>query len=1324
MTTIFDLINTIKQNDNLTSIINTYKTESEKGFIFERLWDIIIKFGFCDRFQNTKYKHIVGNVNEGKCKILTSITKYINETKIISGNSSGYSDITLYDLEKDRYIFITCKYFTKKEDIKTVDKYDIQKILAVIKHNENIYKNSEIYVLVNNKLNVLKRVQKANESSKLITKYMTENNILDMEDLNKYYQLFRQSIQQHNVKDYDDIYDYGKTNLEKRFHQELIVRKTKNLIDEGNKQFLWGCKCRSGKTFISGKLIVELKKDRTKFTSLIITPAPTETSPQFTDELFNRYREFAGCQIIQLNGKNVNNIKSLLKEKNIIVASKQFLQQYTDKNKIELPKINLIIFDENHFSGTTNLSKQILLSYASKNTIKVYLTATYNKPLKTWDVLTECQMYWDIEDEQFCKQQNIKALIDKHGKEVETIIEELKQSQLSQDEIFIQYNNYPDLQFITNLFDYERYQIIKENIMDSKYGFSFDTLFSLTKNKKSFQYEKEVEQILRYISGSQKEIDFKNGDKSILGRINKICAEADSRKCLTQLWFLPVQNINEISTCLKKIMEKDKILNKYEIIIFNSKLERKIIDIKAEILKTEKIALATGKLGTIILVGCMLTLGITLSNCDIVMLLNNTLSSDKIMQMMYRCMSESNKKDKKYGFVVDLNISRVIHTCITYNIYKKDMNIENKIKYLIENHLINIDADYLDNKKIDVNKIVSKLLDMWKEDPINNLKTMLRQIENDIISLELSDQKILNEYFTANKDRKIDIEIEVKNDDDNQELPDGKEKIINTDTIEEEHKEEKISFTKDVLPFIVPLSCILTINDKNKDFIGMLNTIKKNEDLLEVFDDQSYIWWNKTDIIEIVKKLVSKYVEKNSLTYNVSVNFKLSLQSLIDKPKELLELIDSCLKPKQEEKKKFGEVFTPMTLVNEMLDRLDKCYIKEYNKSIFEEDKYKWFDPANGMGNFPIAVYLRLMEGLKNIIKDDKQRKKHILENMLYMSELNKKNVYICKQIFDINNEHKLNLHNGDSLKLDTKKEWMIKNFDVIMGNPPYQPDSNGKKGGKSIWPLFVKYSMQNLKKNKYLVFVHPALWRKPENKLRDIFFTKQIKYLSIHNDIDGMKIFGATTRFDWYIIQNKQINEEAIINFEDKQTHKVMINDKLNCIPNFGWSIWNKVMLQQEIIGSLKACGDSMCHTSRDYVSSTKNNEYKYELINSISETNGITYKYSKKAHPMQNHKKVIFSNGRKIVPIYDNGKYGVTQGGLYICVDTDEEGEKIKEYLNSNLIQFLIKSTKWSNFETIKQIFWNIAHPKKINDTTDQNIINKYFNLTADEIISITKK
>ena len=100
------------------------------------------------------------------------------------------------------------------------------------------------------------------------------------------------------------------------------------------------------------------------------------------------------------------------------------------------------------------------------------------------------------------------------------------------------------------------------------------------------------------------------------------------------------------------------------------------------------------------------------------------------------------------------------------------------------------------------------------------------------------------------------------------------------------------------------------------------------------------------------------------------------MKSLIDRPDELLEFIESCLKPKEIEKKKFGEVFTPMKLVNVMLYKLPNDVW--YNKNL------KWFDPANGMGNYPIAVYLRLINTLKNEILNDDERKKHIRKYVVY----------------------------------------------------------------------------------------------------------------------------------------------------------------------------------------------------------------------------------------------------------------------------------------------------------------------------------------------------
>ena len=138
----------------------------------------------------------------------------------------------------------------------------------------------------------------------------------------------------------------------------------------------------------------------------------------------------------------------------------------------------------------------------------------------------------------------------------------------------------------------------------------------------------------------------------------------------------------------------------------------------------------------------------------------------------------------------------------------------------------------------------------------------------------------------------------------------------------------------------------------------------------------------------------------------------MSLQSLIDRPKELLELINECLKPKTVEKKTFGEVFTPMDFINEKhLKNLEIYWKKKHNEDIWTNENLTYYDPAAGMGNYPIAIFYKLMNGLKNKISDKQKRKKHIIEKMLFMGELNKKN---CLK----NHTHK-KIHNNQENYLD-----------------------------------------------------------------------------------------------------------------------------------------------------------------------------------------------------------------------------------------------------------------------------------------------------------------
>ena len=1402
-TTIKDFISYIITCNNIDEILNTCKTPSEKGFIYERLFDIVIKFGFCEKFTNNNFNHLVGNVNNGTFKTLNNFEQYLNE-KVFSGNSGGCSDITLQNKHDNTYIFISSKYLKENDKKqKSVNSYDIQNIVAMADKNKHIYINYKIYLVVIDKKLVLENVKNSKKSSDYITKYMTNDTILDKSDLNKYFLEFKQDITKHLTNNiwlpnitsqFTDIYLSPKEKLILRFHQELIAQKTSDLIEKNNKTFLWGCKCRSGKTYMVGGIILkqyEIKQKSTilqekqllqtpltvqekpliqkNLNILIITPAPTETLPQFTDDLFNKFKDFDNFKIHTINTEKLKTL--VLGENNIFVISKQFLQRFTNELTImQIKNLNLdiIAFDETHFSGTTQLSKNILNSYSSDNTVKIYLTATYNKPLKEWNIPVECQMYWDIEDEQICKSiiindgktnnngninnsnndtnnsnndtnninnnnsntldngfknLNLTKLKEKHGNEyITSTITKYTLLGKSINEIFEPYLKMPDLHLITTMFDSQKYDEIKKNIMGSHYGFSFDVLFSLNKNKQ-FNCITEIKTILKYITGSEKEIDYKTGDNSIFRRITKLAL----RTPFTQIWFLPSDNINLISQNLKLLMLEDKILKNYKIICINRQNNELAKDVKSEIDVQEVIAKAEGKQGLILLAGNMLSLGITIDSCDVVFLLNNALSSDKVTQQMYRCMTEG--ENKKMGFVVDLNISRVLHTCINYTIHKNNNgSIEDKIKYLIENHLINIDNDLLISKKINSDEIIKKLMDIWKSDPINSFKTLLKNLDDDYVMFDNATQKLLNASFTQSlKGENVNLTVELKNEGEIlQDLQTGKEIIkddniceenIKDNNIGEEHveKEEeiKISFSKDVLPYIIPLTCILTIKNKNKDFTQMLNDIKNNKELLEIFDDQCLVWWNKKDLITIISNIIDKYFTKISNTYNISVQFKLSIQSLLDKPKELLELISDCLKPKTIEKKTFGEVFTPIDFINNsMLKDIEDYWFKKHNISIWSDEKITWYDPATGMGNYPIAIYYKLMEGLKLKIPNNTLRQKHIIEKQLFMGELNKKNCFVIKQIFNINNEFRLNLYEGDTLKINLIETFNKQKFDIIIGNPPYNEELTNI-GAKPLYNKFIEYYLD---KSKLLSFIVPSRWfagGKGLDNFRNMMINRT-DILFIKHFNDASKIFGNT------------VNIEGGVNY-------FLINNEYNGLCNYNGSMvkFNNfdIILDSKYYGIVNKCIEydniTKLYLGRYFgiESNDKNLSDDNKLIKCyVSQQKGfIKYVDSKNIKKVYNFYKVITARANGSNGCFGNifiGNELEIYTGSYISfkVSTEFEAKSLLSYMNCKLPNFMLSLRKISQDISESTCKW-IPLPTLDKIWEDESVYS-FFKLTIDEI------
>jgi len=1351
---LFERIQAVSTFDELLHSIDgktKAETQSKRGNVFEKVCDIIIKFGFYSILPNDIYDHYAGNINTCDLKKVDNLEIYLqNLSSVLSKGKGGSSDITLQNKNNDKWAFMSCKFYLD-DSKKSIDDYDVEKILAVVKQHSHKYKECDIYLIVHNKQKVLDMIS----SSQSTNDYITQNihHILDLGEMEICFQNLKYAIQDITIADVNAKFCNAKVPLEYRFHQDLITYKQMKKIDEGEKNLGLFAKARSGKTYCVGGLFIKYHKKYLSINGLIITPAPTETLSQFTDELFHKFRDFNGINIVEIK-KGTDFEKMVLNENNIIIVSKQLLDDYVFEKKIAaIQRLNLdfIVFDENHFHGTTQMSRNILESYSSSKTVKLYLTATYAKPLNEWNIPLDCQLYWDIEDEQLCKKRNIQGLVEKHGEDVLLFLtEENKEVKLSA------YDKMPDLELIINLMDRERFQVIKEQIKDTSYGFSNSTLLS-------GNFPDEVDTMLRYITGSHKEQDYPKGDLSIFGRIKRIAIEKNSRTRMnngdftSQLWFLPFgvnMTIASVSEHLRDRMLKNSTLKNYEIKIVNSKKEYKLKDLKAEIENWEIKAKDEGKTGLILLAGNQLTLGITLPFVDVVFLMNDIVSSDKIIQMMYRCMTESinnskndkiNSGRKRMGFVVDLNISRVLNTLLDYNVHKKDLNVQQKITYLVENNLINIDSDLFQGKE-NKTDLVQRLLHIWKADPINNLKMLLRRIEDNIIDLDTTDQKALNKYFTSSiGDEHVNVKIKV-DEECGDALPTGREIVavtggepeVKENDTDDDSTDANISLTKDVLPFIIPLSCILTMNTEDRDILEMLNIIKTSPSLLSVFNDQSFIWWNKTDIIKLIENIVEKYVKKNSTIYNIAIQFKMSLRGLIDNPKELLELIDSCLKPKQKEKQENGEVFTPMNLVFEMLDNLDKHYIKQHGHSIFTEKDFKWFDPASGMGNFPVAVYLKLMDGLKSQIPNDEERKKHIIEKMLYMSELNKKNVFICHEIFNMNGQYKLNLHEGDTLELNIVSAWNValNDFDVVLGNPPYNKGGirshTGKQLGdknETIWTKFIEKTFGEwLKPNGFLTFINPLSWLKKSHSLHNQMLDKHITWLKLWDNSQSKGMINADIPISLYVLQNhlNATNEKteimSILKRRSVTTSSIEYLNPKYSIPLAFHSIFNK------LVGFIETRNLQLEYKTKTIKSSGTKAKitpgYKLEdmwAVDTYTIKEGLMVKKAIEQHPDANKRKLIISNKASFSGAFiDEGKLGLTGNDKsYILGDNLELLLKLLSFKISDMISHF---TKYRQDFLEKEVYTYLPDIRKlgITDITEDEFY-KLIGLTRQEINQI---
>lgn len=1258
----------------------------------ESLFRILSYLGVMDLINN--YNICKGNYNLQTIKKIENINEIFYNDKgdpINLKDNGDASDLTFLNKNDKKSILVTTSKNFKKENI---GKLDIEKILAhFAKYKESGFKLN-LCIVVRDKQKLLKNIPKLKDTNKLLKDTILDDKtiIIDWNDLKNGYDIFKKTYGKIKLK---NLLLKNKYPIVLKLHQKYSVLKMQELKNQGEKNILFGHIPRSGKSYcLCGSIICD-SENKNECNYLIITTAPKETIEQYI-KIFNCL-QLSKFNIINLNSKS----KIKLQNKNIIICSKQYLQNKNIKWLKEL-SIDIRYIDESHNGGTTELSKKMLDKYG-KNSTTVFMSATYTKPVFTFNIKKNNMILWTLEDIKLCcnidQIENLNKLKRKFGEIFINLLNEY-----SIENIKKEYSKYPDLYLLTHKINNDIVQDIKKNTVNNNYGWSLESVFSLINDgkikKPRFQNEKQVLNLFYNIFGKYNKFNILDEnyseDEIMIKRIENICKNPNINSRFFDInepiimAFLPQDNINLLSETLQTLLKKYKVIEDYELVIINSQITN---DPKKKIIDGQIKAKHNNKKGVLVLSGRQCSLGVSLKYCDIVLLLNNTQSSDLIYQMMFRSMTES--QNKKCGFVVDFNIHRVIEKVLmtSASFIKPNKHPKKAVKYLITQKLINLNIDHWmlnkSNYENNLEKMVNRIYDIYSLNTEKVLNTFLDRLKIKKTILDNNDRKMLSVMFKSikptKKQKKI-IEKIVDNSKDNIKKGVEKEKI---DCLKKDDSDDNIDDFNfmELLKHIIPLICLLTIHNKNTSFIEMFEFIKQNKYVYDILMDQTKTWWgNEIDknMIEQFLIIYEKYLKNDKETNIIVRTIKELFIKNITNQKELSKIIDKYLIPQELEKKMNAEVSTPYKLRQEMLDKIPINFWKNKNKV---------FEPCSGKGGFLIDIIDRFMKNLP--IKDNKTKYKFIVEELLYFCDINPTNIFINKLLLDPYDEYKLNYHEGNTLELDIKKKWNIEGFDAVIGNPPYNASGNTNTG-HTIWQHFVDKGLNKwLIKNAYLLYVHPAGWRKPSSyiinkiKLSDLMKKhNDMIYLEIHNTKDGQKTFNCGTRYDWYLIKKENKNSETLIKDELGLTYKINIKN-LNFIPNF------KIKQYSNIIGNyVNALNRCFEHSStKKYVKKNKSNEYKYELIHSTTKK-GIRYLYTNRNDiGYFGIKKIIFGDsGINDVIIDDMGYYGASEHAICLKYENLKEANTMKNILLSDNFKDFIKSCSWSNYQIDWKLFNNL--------------------------------
>ncbi len=707
------------------------------------------------------------------------------------------------------------------------------------------------YVLVDNKHDVMCLAEKSKASNKVSKDNL---NPLDMEDLHRMCAVLLERIAPCPSKDVEVILGHllsdVKPSLRRRFHQFLITSGVVRAIRAGNKTILIGALPRSGKTYVGAFLATGFKR------ILIVTTRPGETRSQW-NKVFKDHREFSAYSVKDLDSSSSAEIALSNKKSDsmVAIASIQFFKMQERDALIGL-EWDLVLLDEIHEGGSTELSHTMLDTYIGPNPIRVMMTATYTKPIEYYSIPSDCCFFWDLEDVRLMRTwgepEVFARLCDKYGaSDVEKARDDTYASGETDESIRRCYVNAPRLGILTNMMQADLYDELRvDSGSDHVYGFSMRALLMPTKDGKAFQHPRAVDTFLALLAGSDKRKHYKKGDMSMMARILrywKTIGHRDGDEFMTQMWFLPSgvgQLLEHVKPAMIARIRANPILAQFATLTLDSGMG----DISKMVASAVVDAKEQGKRGLILLTGNVGSLGVSLPEVDVAFMLHDIESADMNYQQMMRVLTEM--MNKKYGIVVDFNVWRILSTLNTYATSRcgqADRSSADRIQWCVSN-LIDVDPDLWEcaesPETFPQEKIAEELTKQWRR-MLEQTGMSLQRLSRTPIELVGDGQKELNQIakplsgssgitIEVNPDQPpLPSGIVRKSEDDDSKDGDSKDE----DSHEDDHEDDKIKKVNlnDILARLLPEMSILS--GCAPDLRKAMHMIRDNPLLLEAMNE-------------------------------------------------------------------------------------------------------------------------------------------------------------------------------------------------------------------------------------------------------------------------------------------------------------------------------------------------------------------------------------------------------------------------------------------------------------------------------------------------------